>query len=106
MSKIIGVTVGTPLSASVIKEKIKPVTSVNGVKADESGNVNVAAGGVDVQEVVEAALAEAKASGAFDGKDGYTPINGVDYYTQADKDEMVAAVIAALPVYNGEVQYE
>lgn len=151
MSKIIGVTVGTPLSASVIKEKIKPVTSVNGVKADESGNVNVATVDVDVQEVVEAALAEAKASGAFDGKDGYTPIKdvdyrdgidgvspkvsvspitgghsvtftsaygpvnfdvmngktpvkGQDYYTQADKDEMVASVIAALPVYNGEVE--
>lgn len=41
MSKIIGVTVGTPLSPSLIKEKIKPVTSVNGVEADENGNVEV-----------------------------------------------------------------
>ena len=32
-----------------------------------------------------------------------TPIKGVDYYTDADKAEMVAAVIAALPVYSGEV---
>jgi hypothetical protein len=28
----------------------------------------------------------------FDGKDGYTPIKGTDYFTQADKNEMVAAV--------------
>lgn len=44
MSKIIGVTVGTPMSVSTIKEKIKPVTSVNGVEADESGNVEVSTG--------------------------------------------------------------
>ena len=41
MSKIIGVTVGTPMSVSTIKEKLKPVTSVNGVAADEHGNVEV-----------------------------------------------------------------
>lgn len=49
MSKIIGVTVGTPMSVSTIKEKIKPVTSVNGIEADENGNVNVEAGGGSVQ---------------------------------------------------------
>ncbi|WP_286167233.1 hypothetical protein [Clostridium sp. J1101437_171009_A5] len=38
------------------------------------------------------------------GADGKTPVRGVDYYTEADKQEMVQAVIAALPVYNGEVQ--
>ena len=37
------------------------------------------------------------------GKDGKTPVKGVDYYTDADKSDMVQAVIAALPVYNGEV---
>lgn len=37
------------------------------------------------------------------GADGYTPVKGVDYYTDLDKTEMVNAVIAALPVYNGEV---
>ncbi len=39
-----------------------------------------------------------------DGKDGYTPRRGVDYYTDADKTELVASVLAALPVYNGEVE--
>ena len=38
------------------------------------------------------------------GDPGYTPQKGLDYYTEADKAEMVAAVLAALP--NGdEVSY-
>lgn len=40
------------------------------------------------------------------GKDGYTPIKGTDYFTEADKAEMVSAVLSALPVYNGEVVAE
>lgn len=73
------------------------------------------------QEAVNIALAQAKASGEFNGKDGYTPVKGVDYsdgtngtngktpvkgtdyFTAADKSEMVNAVLAALPVYAGEV---
>lgn len=35
--------------------------------------------------------------------DGKTPAKGIDYFTPADKQEMVTAVLAALPVYNGEV---
>lgn len=38
-----------------------------------------------------------------DGKDGYTPERGKDYWTEADQAAMVAEVIAALPKYNGEV---
>lgn len=38
-----------------------------------------------------------------DGADGYTPVRGVDYWTEADKLEIVVDVISALPVYNGEV---
>lgn len=41
MSKIIGVTVGTPISPQTIKDKLKPVLSVNGTKPDENGNVEV-----------------------------------------------------------------
>lgn len=67
MSKIIGVTVGTTLSPSSIKEKLKPVTSVNGVTPDENGNVKV--------------------HGSF---------------SEADKKEIVDAVIDALPVYDGD----
>lgn len=39
--KIIGVTVGTPLSPSKIEKDLKPVKTVNGVKPDENGNVSV-----------------------------------------------------------------
>ena len=38
-----------------------------------------------------------------DGADGKTPVKGVDFFTESDKSDMVSAVIAALPVYNGEV---
>ena len=37
------------------------------------------------------------------GAAGKTPVKGTDYFTSADKAEMVNAVIAALPVYAGEV---
>lgn len=31
------------------------------------------------------------------GKDGYTPVKGTDYFTEADKQEMVNLVLDALP---------
>lgn len=163
--KIIGVTVGTPLSVKKIKEKINPVTT------DE------------LQAEVETALQEAKANGEFDGAPGQrgtgilntttgiasytttvngikptyrillstlktqskvdevlvgdmirysyflypviyvddtyaymgtrvdirgatgaagkTPVKGTDYWTDADKQEMVTDVLAALPTWEG-----
>lgn len=57
----------------------------------------------DIDAAVSEALEEAKASGEFDGKDGqdgadgHTPVKGVDYWTDADKAQMVNDVIAALP---------
>ncbi len=38
------------------------------------------------------------------GANGKTPVKGVDYFTEAEKADMVAAVISALPVYGGEVE--
>ncbi len=38
-----------------------------------------------------------------EGAPGYTPQKGIDYYTEADKAEIISAVLAQLPVYNGEV---
>jgi hypothetical protein len=37
------------------------------------------------------------------GSNGDTPIKGKDYFTDADKADMVNDVISALPKYNGEV---
>lgn len=113
---------------------------------------NLIAGKLDASELdtaIDTALAEAKASGEFDGADGaagangvscthswsgttltvtsasgtssadlkgekgdkgetgadgapgYTPVKGTDYYTAADKTEMVNMVIAALPTWTG-----
>lgn len=66
-----------------------PVQSVNG----KTGKVKLTAEDVgaisqeDLQEATNEALAQAKASGEFDGKDGidgYTPIKGVDYFDGED----------------------
>ena len=35
------------------------------------------------------------------GADGYTPVRGTDYWTEADKAEMVADTLAALPTWTG-----
>jgi hypothetical protein len=73
----------------------------------------------EVCDSVAEALARAKASGAFDGEDGYTPVKdmdyfdgedgytpkkGVDYYTDAERAAMVQDVLAAIPIYNGETE--
>ena len=39
--KIIGATVGTTISPKTIRDKLKPVQTVNGVEPDKNGNVNV-----------------------------------------------------------------
>ena len=54
--KIVGVTVGTPISPKALENKLKPVKTVNGVAPDEYGNVEVAGGdgGASVDEVLDA----------------------------------------------------
>ena len=44
-----------------------------------------------------------KGSNGSNGADGKTPVKGTDYFTVADKNEMVNAVISALPKYTGGV---
>lgn len=46
---------------------------------------------------INAALEQAKESGDFDGKDGYTPQKGVDYWTAADKQEIIDEVASSAP---------
>ena len=92
-----------------------PVKSVNG----KTGEVKLTAGDVgaisqdDLQEATNEALAQAKASGEFDGQQGpkgdkgdtglagYTPVKGTDYWTDTDKTDMLNDVLAALPTWNG-----
>ena len=87
--KIIGNTVGTPISPKKIEDDIKPVKTINGEAPDENGNVNVTGGGGGIYQsqletAVNNALAKAKESGEFDGQDGYTPVKGVDYFDGVD----------------------
>jgi hypothetical protein len=80
--------------------------------ADEirGGGELITAPTIDVEEIEgghRVTVTDAKGEENFDvmdGKDGYTPVKGKDYYTEADKAEMVTAVLAALPTYNGEVE--
>lgn len=44
-----------------------------------------------------------KGSPGDPGQPGYTPVKYLDYWTEADRKSMVNDVLAALPVYNGEV---
>lgn len=37
----------------------------------------------------------------MDGKDGYTPVKGTDYFTPSDKSEMVQSVLDSLPTWEG-----
>ncbi|MCF0137051.1 MAG: hypothetical protein HUJ66_01670 [Oscillospiraceae bacterium] len=46
-------------------------------------------------------LASLKGADGADGADGRTPVRGADYFTAADKAELVNAVLAALPVWSG-----
>lgn len=50
---------------------------------DEGGNWN--------------SIAAIKGDKGDTGADGHTPVKGTDYFTEADKQELVTAVIAALP---------
>lgn len=47
-----------------------------------------------LNSAINTALTQAKKSGEFDGKDGKTPVKGVDYWTANDKSEMVEDVLA------------
>ncbi len=128
MKRIIGVTVGTPISPARIDEALKPVKTVNGVAPDARGNVEVIGNngkdgkdgytpikGVDYFDGKDGkdgingkdGYTPKKGVDYFDGtngKDGYSPVRGTDYWTDADKAEMVTAVISALPVYGGETE--
>ena len=75
-----------------------PTASATTLASGEQPTVNVSASGEDTAKVFNFQF------GIPAGADGKTPVKGVDYYTEADKEEMVQAVIAALP--NGdEVSY-
>lgn len=97
---------------------ISGVSSVNG----QTGAVTITAAGLgaltedDLQSATNAALAQAKASGKFDGAQGPkgdtgaqgpqgpaggTPVKGTDYWTASDQASIVQDTLAALPTWTG-----
>lgn len=75
-----------------------PTASATSLANGEQPTVAVSANGENAAKVFDFQF------GIPAGADGKTPVKGVDYYTETDKEEMVQAVIAALP--NGdEVSY-
>ena len=83
LNKMLGAPVGVAASATIDVEEIEGGHKVS--VTDINGTTNF-----DIRD-------------GIDGKDGYTPIKGVDYYTDAEQQEMVNRVLAALPVYGGEI---
>lgn len=85
-----------PLSAAqgvALKALIDAIT----VTDAEKTAWNAKLGQSDLQTAIDAALAQAKESGEFDGAEGKTPVKGTDYFTDVDKSEIVAAAKASLP---------
>ena len=58
--------------------------------------------GKDGQIIEIPAVIGPKGETGIKGDPGYTPQRGIDYYTEADKQEMVTAVLAALPTAEGD----
>ena len=74
---------------------VKAVDAAGKVIETQAVNAPSGGGGVDAEQLaqaVETALQKAKESGEFDGEAGYTPVKGKDYFTDADKAELVQAV--------------
>ena len=90
MSKIIGVTVGTPMSPQSIARKLKPVLSVNGELPDEGGNVIV-----DLESAVKDVMT--------DGEGAAWTAEEQAAARQRTGAVSLQEVLKALPVYNGEV---
>lgn len=91
MSRIIGVTVGTPTSPSRIEEAIKPIKTVNGIGPDENGNVEVAGGGsitTDPTFSISGAAADAAAVGE----------------ALAEAQTILGAIDTALTTYGQQIQ--
>ena len=69
------------------------IASIKGDKGDKGDAFTYA----DFTPEQLAGLKGEKGDKGDKGADGHTPVKGTDYFTEADKQELVTAVIAALP---------
>ncbi len=72
MSKIVGVTVGTPISPNTIEKALNPVKTVNGNAPDENGDVQLSVGMPEDMAALEESMNELNATmeELFDGVAG------------------------------------
>lgn len=68
------------------------------------GGVSPSAKVEETETGAKITITDASGTTVAEISDGKTPVKGEDYYTEADKEELVAAVIEALPKYDGEVE--
>ena len=78
----------------VMQPEVPEDTSVIWVDTDDNSTDGLS-------EAINTALAQAKASGEFDGQPGKTPIKGTDYFTEADINEIINAVYTKIADGNG-----
>lgn len=71
--------------------------------AEGAGNVAIPSGISPDDDPGTWIILAAKGKDGTNGVDGHTPVKGTDYFTAADKTEMINAVIADLPVYDGSI---
>lgn len=67
----------------------------------EAGDLSWTASKSDMPAVEPVNIKGQQGDTGATGPAGYTPVKGVDYYTDADKDELVQAVMSALPAAEG-----
>lgn len=93
-----------------IDEKIKNVESK--IQGAQNVTLNETSEGVEISNGKETVLVRHGKKGdkgdkgdkGNKGDKGDKPVAGVDYYTAAEKQAFVSDVIAALPIYRGEVE--
>lgn len=76
--KIIGVTVGTPISSSKIENDLKPVKTINGKAPDENGNVDTESIDVTAYEQMLAEMREATGEADDAAAKANTAANGAN----------------------------
>ena len=93
-----------PIEGGATEEQLAQIAKNTEDISKLSETVNEKLDADKLPEAINTALAQAKESGEFDGKDGqngYTPQKGTDYFTNADKQELVTDLLNALPTWTG-----
>lgn len=86
-----------------IRDGVTPNITVGTVTSLESGQqATVTRRGTDAEPIFDFGIP--RGENGSDGTDGYTPIKGIDYYTQEDKEELIMDVLKRIPNGN-EVAY-